>query len=102
MSKCPYTWFKGIFSGSSKNSTEAKNLRVEVSRNQEVVVDVALPAQSARWLIDLIPDDVIRKIKDEGIPIERIQEDLSQQDKLVPVSIFELIESHRKVSVWLE
>ncbi|MEY4617644.1 MAG: hypothetical protein RJB66_2604 [Pseudomonadota bacterium] len=103
MSKCPYTWFVGLFSGSSPfPKTEATHLRVTVEKERVRVVDVALPAGSARWLIDLIPSDVIVKIKEEGIPIEAIQEDLAQRAHLSPQKIFNLEEPHRQVVVWLE
>lgn len=103
MSKCPYTWFKGIFGGGTqKSSAEAEHLRVQVSRDHRTVVDVALPARSARWLMDVIPGDVIGKIKEEGIPIEEIQDYLSQAAVLNPCPIFTLEEPTRVVKVWLE
>ena len=37
----------------------AKNLMVRVVRDGEQKVRVALPARSARWLLDLIPDEVV-------------------------------------------
>lgn len=105
VSKCPYTWFKSLF-GSSNTSTqeggEAQHLRVEVKRNNETIVDVFLPARSARWLIDLIPNDVITKIREEGIPIDFIQEDLAKREVLYAEKIFTLVEEHREVNVWLE
>lgn len=101
MSKCPYTWFKSIFSTKSVNG-EATELRVSVSRNGETTIDVSLPAKSARWLIKTIPDDVVDKIRNEGIPIDAIQTDLANSEKLVPQKIFTLVEPDRTVSVWLE
>lgn len=105
MSLCPYTWFKSIFDSSSKPTepgAEAQFLRVSVDRNNERVVDVSLPARSARWLIDLIPNDTLIKIKEAGIPIEGIQDDLANRPSLYATKIFDLVEEHRKVSVWLE
>lgn len=102
MSICPYTWFRDVFSKGKSTSGKAQNLRVSVTKNGERVVDVALPARSARWLIDLIPEDVLIKIRSEGIPIEAIQSDLATRDVLVPQGIFELKEAHRVVQVWLE
>jgi hypothetical protein len=101
--KCPYTWFRSFFTESSTNPNgEAQYLRVCVTKNNNRVVDVSLPAKSARWLIELIPDDVTSKIKEEGIPIEEIQLDLSKRIELMPQKIFKLIEPHREVEVWLE
>lgn len=102
MSACPYTWVKSFFSLKRNKSTEASNLRVTVSRNQEITVDVSLPARSARWLIELIPSDVVCKIRAEGIPLDDIQSDLAASKELVPQKIFTLTEPNREVTVWLE
>ncbi len=77
-------------------------MRVTVHKGSDCVVDVALPARSARWLIDLIPSDVMTKIRDEGIPIDDIQADLAQRQQLNPQKIFTLTEVHRRVEVWLD
>ena len=102
MAGCPYTWFKGIFGATTSSSGEASNLRVKVVRNLETTVDVSLPARSARWLIDVIPDDVVTRIRAEGIPIDDIQGDLAKTEVLVPRQIFTLNEDQRMVQVWLE
>ncbi len=114
MSKCPYTWVKSIFSSSDtvKNSTlpasgatdarVASNLRVEVQKQGQVAVDVTLPAKSARWLISVIPSEVLDKIRDEKIPIDLIQEDLAASETLYAQSLFSLQDAERKVTVWLE
>lgn len=105
MGKCPYTWFKSFFTNGyaiPRPGAEAQNLRVAVVRNNETVVDVAFPARSARWLMELIPDDVIVKLKEEGIPIEGIHDDLAQRPILYAEKIFDLIEENRSVHVWLE
>ncbi len=102
MTGCPYTWFKNLFEVSQTTSEEAKNLRVSVTRSNETTVDVALPAHSARWLIELIPTDVVAKIKSEGIPLEKIQEDLANRKLLTKQKIFNLTEPDRQIDVWLE
>jgi hypothetical protein len=103
MSKCPYTWFKSLFSSSTPNTSgEAMYLRVAVTKNNDRVVDVTLPARSARWLLELIPEDVNIKIREEGIPIDDIQDDLAKRKELIPQKIFKLTETHREVEVWLE
>lgn len=101
MAGCPYTWFKSLIS-KNENSKLASLLRVSVQKNKETVVDVSLPANSARWLIDLIPGDVVFKIKSEGIPLDAIQLDLASRSELLPQKIFILDEPNRTVSVWLE
>jgi hypothetical protein len=103
MAKCPYTWFVGLFGKTpARPGQEAQHLRVTVDKNRERVVDVALPAGSARWLIDLIPSDVVSKIREEGIPIDSIRQELAERKQLFPQSVFTLRESHRTVDVWLE
>ena len=103
MSKCPYTWFVGLFAKpEAQPGRPAQHLRVTVDKNRDRVVDVALPAHSARWLIDLIPDDVIAKIRAEGVPLDDIQKELSQRAELMPQKIFKLTEPERSVEVWLE
>jgi len=102
MAACPYTWIRGFFPAKNGDSSEASNLRVTVTREQKVVVDVSLPARSARWLIELIPEDVVKKIYAEGIPLDEIQADLAGRITLVPQKIFHLQETHREVAVWLE
>lgn len=103
MAKCPYTWFVGLFGKSpAEKGKVANHLRVTVDKDQVRVVDVALPAGSARWLIDLIPSDVMGKIRSEGVPIDEIQAELANRAELNPQKIFTLQESHRTVDVWLE
>ena len=102
MAKCPYTFIKSFFSRPSKDSHVASELRVVVDKGGETTVDVSLPARSARWLLDLIPTEVVTKIRAEGIPIESIQENLSSDSQLVPQKIFTLEEPLRRVKVWLE
>jgi hypothetical protein len=86
----------------SAHASEATQLRVTVRRGDDETVNVALPARSARWLVDLIPADVVDKIRAEDIPLEAIQDDLARAAKLVPHRIFELVEPDRAVTVWLE
>jgi hypothetical protein len=104
MSRCPYTWVKNLLTRTTgtKPGAEAQNLRVRVSRNGEERVDVALPARSARWLIELIPSEVMNQIYAEGIPIDSIQTELAGLESLFPCRIFDLNDTERKVEVWLE
>lgn len=102
MSRCPYTWVRNFLGVARPNATEATQLRVTVRRGDDETVNVALPARSARWLVDLIPADVVDKIRAEQIPLEAIQDELAQAETLVPHRIFELVEPHRAVTVWLE
>lgn len=104
MATCPYTWVRGFFSPASKAEPgePARNLMVRVVRDGEERVRVSLPSKSARWLIELIPADVVEKIREEQIPLEAITADLNQQEILYPRPIFSLADEHRQVTVWLE
>lgn len=100
MSKCPFRWEVG--QAHAHSSGEAEHLRVMVRRNMVKTVDVSLPADSARRLISLIPDDVLARIREEKIPIDEIEADLKSRDRLVPQALFKLAETNRDVLVWLE
>ncbi len=102
MSRCPYTWVRNFLGVGKPGAAEATQLRVTVRRGDEETVNVALPAQSARWLVDLIPRDVVDKIRAEQIPLDAIQSELAAAGTLVPHRIFELVEPERAVTVWLE
>jgi hypothetical protein len=102
---CPYTWFRSFLSRSPQvriEGAEARSLRVQVHKGGEMVVDVELPARSARWLMELIPGDVLSKIRAEQIPIDQMQLELEQRAKLYPEELFFLNETERQVHVWLE
>lgn len=104
MAGCPYTWVRGLFGASSAPAAgePAKNLKVRVVREGEERVMVSLPSRSARWLIELIPADVVARIREEAIPLDAITADLERQAVLYPRQIFTLAEPSRTVEVWLE
>ena len=106
MSKCPYTWVRGFFGAGPRTTSDpslpAKHLMVRVVRDGEERVRVTLPARSAKWLIEIIPADVVEKIRAEDIPLDAMMRDLSAQDDFHARSIFTLSEAHRQVDVWLE
>ncbi len=104
MSSCPYTWVRNLFASgaTAKPGEPASNLMVRVVRDGEQRVMVSLPSKSARWLIELIPADVVAKIRAEAIPLDAITEELNQTAVLYPRPIFSLTEAHRQVDVWLE
>ncbi|MCC7053397.1 MAG: hypothetical protein IT355_09020 [Gemmatimonadaceae bacterium] len=104
MASCPYTWVRSLFGarGAAPPGEPAKNLMVRVVRDGEERVMVSLPSRSARWLIELIPADVVARIREEQIPLDAITADLGSQAVLYPRPIFSLIEPGRQVEVWLE
>jgi hypothetical protein len=102
VSGCPYTWVRNFLGAPPAGAREATQLRVTVRRGSEETVNVALPARSARWLMDLIPRDVVERIRSEQIPIEAIQGELARVEVLAPQPIFTLNDAQRSVAVWLE
>lgn len=104
MKTCPYTWVRAFFTSNTPAvpGEPAKNLMVRVVRDGQQKVRVALPARSARWLLDLIPDEVVEKIRAEDIPLEAMMLDLSTQKELYPRQIFSLSDPSRQVDIWLE
>lgn len=109
MNEYSSTIFKKLFSTQSASSEtatvsspEASYLRLTVIRKQIKTVDLRFPAASARWIVDLIPDDILEKIKASGVSIEDIQSKLAKSEKLVPQKLFSLEEPERLVTVWLE
>lgn len=81
---------------------EASSLRLTVVRGQTKTVDLSFPAVSARWLIDLIPNEVVEKITASGVLLENIQKKLASSQHLAPQKIFILEEPDRTIRVWLE
>lgn len=105
MATCPYTWVRsalGFGTRPARPGEPAQHLVVRVVRDGDERMRVALPARGARRLLDLIPDDVLAKIRAEDIPIDAMVEDLRTEETLMPRRIFELREDHREVEVWLE
>jgi hypothetical protein len=80
----------------------ATKLKILVLKNNETVVDLSMPAISATWIIDLMPQDVLRKISEKGIDLKSIQDSLSSEKQLLKQSIFELITPEKTIKVWLE
>ncbi len=104
MARCPYTWVRSFFSTPSAAAPgePAQHLRVRVVRDGEQRVLVTLPARSARWLMEVIPQDVQDKIRAEEIPLDAMMEELHEETVHYPRRIFTLTEAHRQIDVWLE
>lgn len=106
---CPYTWFRSLLDRkgqkpepNAEGLIEAQCLRVTVEKFGKKTVDVFLPARSARWLMELIPSEVMTRIKEEQIPIEAMNQELAKRDRLYPEELFSMADDSRKVQVWLE
>lgn len=105
MATCPYTWVRsalGFGDRPTRAGEPAQHLVVRVVRDGDERMRVALPARGARRLLDLIPEDVLARIRDEEIPIDAMVEELRTEATLMPRRIFDLRDDHREVAVWLE
>jgi hypothetical protein len=85
---------RGEFEGSGK-------LRVQVIAKDEVRVDLTFRAAAAGHLTDLIPDDIRPKLECRSIDLVKISEDAAARN-FAPGNLFEFIEEHRTIRVWLE
>lgn len=84
------------------NAKLAQHLRIKVIRDGEVKVDLHLPAQSALWIIKLLPDDIIEKIKNSNISLENIQTQFKTKEDLIPQEILHFSSQEKKIKIWLE
>ncbi len=83
---------------------EASHLRISISKMGKTTVDLSFPAHCARWIMEMIPDDLLVKIRRKGIPLDAIQDRLFNMPVLSPCDLFHLedIEEEKKIKVWLE
>lgn len=80
---------------------KANNLKILIVKNGETVVDISMPAVSSKWIIDLLPEDTLKKISEKGIDILKIQERLNQSSELQCQELFQLETEEKKIRVWL-
>jgi hypothetical protein len=76
------------------------HLRVKVTEGAETVVEVEMPAAAIENLADLVPDDVVARIKDRGIDLVALGRDLAWRGA-PPGTVFEETSGPRRYRVWL-
>ena len=79
----------------------AKNLRIEVIKEDQKTVDLFLPATAVKNLHNLIDEDLKEKIRHKGYDLEQIQLTASQNE-FAPMDLFELHEANKSYKVFLE
>lgn len=81
---------------------KAKHLKILITKDEVAVVDLSMPARCARWIIELVPSELLSKIKERGIDLEIIQAKFIAQEELYPCELFELVLPEKKIKIWLE
>jgi hypothetical protein len=76
------------------------HLRVKVTEGRETVVEVEMPARAIENLADLVPDDVVTRIRSRGIDLEALGKDLARRGA-PPGTVFEETSGNRNYRVWL-
>lgn len=79
----------------------AQNLHLHVTQNGKTKVQLSLPRSSVECLEDLIDDELMQKIQDEGIDLEKIVQK-TRQSGYRPGEIFSIKKLNKKISVYLE
>lgn len=77
------------------------HLRIQIYRGNEKSVDLTMPGLAATWIIELIPQDIMKKIEEKNIDLLSIQARL-KKDGLVAGDIFSIETEEKKIKVWLE
>ena len=78
----------------------AKFLRIEVTEREIPVVTVSLPASQTPTLTDLIPSDVLPRIRTAGIDVDAIVRDACGSG-LCPQDLFDVEVGDRRYHLWL-
>jgi len=81
---------------------EAKYLKIKIVRDDVTTVDLSLPAKSCRWMMELIPNEVLLKIKERGIDLALIEEKFNNQKILFPEEIMVIKTEEKIISIYLE
>ncbi len=79
----------------------SRHLRVRVEEACHVKVDLTFRASAAEFLSDLIPEDLLEKLRARSIDLDTIVA-RTVQKQFAPGELFQLLEGTKKVSVWLE
>lgn len=79
----------------------AKYLKVSVTENGSQLVQVSMPASQVPELEDLIPEDVVAKIRESSIDLETIIREACDSG-ILPGELFALESDSRCYRVWLE
>lgn len=83
------------------DTTEARHLRILVTENGSEKAQITFRAIAAENLRDLMPDDLIPKLEERDIDIDRISKEARDSGYTRGV-LFELEESLKRIRVWLE
>jgi hypothetical protein len=79
----------------------SRHLRVAVWEGGQAKVNLTFKAVLARSLADLIPDDLVEKLRARGTDVQRIADEAAVS-QFAPGELFRLAEESKLVRVWLE
>lgn len=60
-----------------------------------------MPAYSSKWIMELMPEDALKRITERNIDIVEIQNKINSSDELECQELFELETPEKKIRVWL-
>ena len=82
-------------------TAKSKHLRICVTENGKTKVELTFRSVAAENLVDLIPEDLEKKLKDRAVDLEKISRDVVSNE-FEPGELFRLEEGSKTVRVWLE
>lgn len=82
-------------------SSLANHLHVRVTENGNQVVKVTMPASQVVTLEEQIPEDVLERIVESGINLDKIIREICESG-VIPQEVFHLHLRQREYRVWLE
>ena len=85
----------------SRGAMKSKSLRIRVSENKRMKVDLTFGARCAENLSDLIPPELQEKLRQRSIDIDETVRKVVASD-FEPMELFQLEEGSKSVRVWLE
>ena len=84
-----------------RKAMKSDKLCIQVSRNGETKVQLTFAAHVAENLADLVPDDLLPKLKQRHIDIDAIASTATRSE-FAPGELFQLTDGEKRVRVWLE
>jgi len=81
---------------------QAQHLKINLFRDGKKKVDLTFKAQTARWIVELLPSHLIDKISARGIDLTKLQEGLIQQKELLPGELVNFSDAEVEVRIWLQ
>lgn len=85
-----------------ETTKEAQHLKINLFRDGKKKVDLTFKAQTARWIVELLPAHLIDKITARGINLTQLQDNLLNQKELLPGELVHFNDLEIEVRIWLQ